>query len=132
MSDLKHFGILGMHWGKRKSPEQVIQERQKSWEKKVPSHFLKAYNAAAGRMNNGEISRINNKPEYKDKNFNLPENKELNKKYVAEHEAAFHKALVEEMNKAAGPSPSGKHTIDVVQTSNGYDFYVKNEEKSND
>lgn len=122
---LTHVGVLGMHWGQRKTPEQVLQGKQKKWESQVSGHFLKAYNRASDRMNNGEIARINNKAIYKDKNFTDPKHADLYKKYIAEYEGAFQKALNEEMNRAAGPSPMPNKTIEAVPTRNGYDFYVK-------
>lgn len=125
MNEIKHVGILGMRWGHKKSPQEVLKERDQKWSKKVPSHFLKAYNNAADRQNNGQIKEFNNRPEYKDKNFKDPKNKELFKKYVADYEAMFLKTLNEEMNKVAGPSPSGTKVVEVVPTANGYDFYIK-------
>lgn len=66
----KHIGILGMHWGRRKSPERItadnakkLKKAQDEWDKKRrnTSNYIKAYNKAADYANNVLIPKINKK-----------------------------------------------------------------------
>lgn len=70
---------------------------------------MQVHNAAADRMNNVHISRINNKPEYKNADFT--HDSPLRQQYYKEYSDTF----TNEMNKASdriiGPSPSGKYRV---------------------
>ena len=108
---LEHFGVLGMRWGHRKSPEDQMREKDHAWEKNAVSTktYFKVYNAAADRMNSGEIYKINNKPQYKNKN--LFEDKVLLKRYEADYNKVFNKVLAEECGRFIGTNPSGTRKI---------------------
>jgi 2'-5' RNA ligase len=115
ISELFHSGVKGMKWGVRKDKghegERVktkkLDKLDQQWEKEMGrTAFIKLHNAAAKKMNDGGIDRINNKPEYKDVDFNDPKNSALYDKYLNEHETAFQKAMVE-AGPSLGMNPSG-------------------------
>jgi len=63
MNDLKHFGVLGMRWGRRKSPAQELADRQKKYDKNLKnvSKQVDAYNRAADYANAVIIPKVNAK-----------------------------------------------------------------------
>lgn len=146
---LIHWGVLGMKWGVRRTKRYssaitdrgikdaaakkarnenpnrlqkfVNKLREKRWERHAqsPELYVRSYNKAAARMNATEITRINNKKEYKNKNFNLPQNKKLYDKYKKEYENTFTKILEEEANRTLGPSPINNRTLNIDSTPDG-------------
>lgn len=121
-NELKHFGTLGMRWGVRRASNTSTGGRNaskadKKWEKQVGKTvtgkgFTKIYNATADRMNAREISRINNKPQYKGKN--IWKDKALEKKYLKEYSDTFSRVMTEEARKVVGSAnPSGTKKVTV-------------------
>lgn len=120
---LIHFGVSGMKWGVRRrgsatdGPKNFIERgREKSWTKKAMSidTYVKVHNKVSDELNATHISRINNKPEYKNKNFNDPKNAKLYAKYNKE----FTDISVSLSNKfykeVAGISPYSGNRVKVV------------------
>ena len=126
-NELKHFGVLGMHWGVRRGPTQKDEDR---WVKKAMSRetYVKVHNRISARLNSTEIPRINNKPQYKGVNFNLPENKKLYAKYNKEFSDTVLKIANEEMNAVMGPSPLGRKIV-ISDGGNGTTVYSMEEIK---
>lgn len=120
-NELEHVGILGMRWGVRRgdntSGGRSANKVDKKWEKQVGKTvsgkgFTKIYNATADRMNAREISRINNKPQYKGKN--IWKDKALEKKYLKEYTDTFSRVMTEEARKVVGSTnPSGTKKVTV-------------------
>jgi len=111
---LKHYGVKGMKWGVRNdkghegesAKTKKIAKLDKKFERNSStlSTMLKIHNAAAAQTNKNDVDRINNKPEYKDADFNKPS--KLRDKYYKEHEDAF----IANLDKAAadyGTNASG-------------------------
>lgn len=95
------------------SPKQLAKADAK-WEKKATgqSAYITSHNAAAKRMNNTEIPRINNKPEYKNKDFS--KDSPLRRKYYKEYSDVFNRILLEEHRRIFGLNPSGSKRMDIV------------------
>lgn len=127
VADLFHSGVKGMKWGVRKDEghvgEQVktkkLDKLDKQWEKDNTGQraWMKHYNAAAGKMNDGEIDRINNEPRWKkaadDGILNDLSNPET-QAYFKAHEDAFHNAMVESWAKT-GSNPSGTKRFEIKE-----------------
>lgn len=61
MSELYHYGILGMKWGVRRTPEQLARARKKTSTEKVHEDYKKAHDAKSIKeMSDTELrSRLN-------------------------------------------------------------------------
>lgn len=115
---LEHFGVKGMKWGVRRSEQRAGKADQK-WTKKSssPKSLQRVHGSATRRMNRDEIGRLNNKPEYKDKDFST--DSPLRRKYYKEYEKTFMRVMNEESDKVLGRSPDGKHRVAVESSDNG-------------
>jgi hypothetical protein len=118
MDEIQHHGIKGMHWGiRRENPsggsgssakaDKKVAKAQQKWEKKAasPRTLFEIHNAAAHVMNSSEIDRINNKPEYKNKDFS--KDSPLRRKYYQEYEDTFMKVMNKMADLDVGVSPDG-------------------------
>ena len=92
--DILHFGVLGMHWGHRKSyaelstrkQKKVLKEYKKEANKAINEinekqghRNVKAYNQMADEMNNGGIDKFNKTHSSKSKDYTDAYNKLTNK-----------------------------------------------------
>lgn len=108
--EVRHFGVRGMKWGVRKAessgggssnneknsaPSRKVQKADKKFEKRAGSRnvHINVYNGAARHVNKYDVDRINNKPKYKNVDFNDPKNYKLEAQYHKEFEDAFNNAL---------------------------------------
>lgn len=123
---LAHYGVKGMKWGVRKSPEKAaakaekkLAKADKKWEKKVktPKTFFALHNAAAAHLNK-ELPGINAR-------FDAKYGKEINdgvlfdpgnpitKEYARAVNDSF-KTGLEKAAKDMGTNPSGTRKVRVV------------------
>lgn len=122
---LAHHGVKGMKWGVRRDPghegevvkTKALAKLDKKWEKENTgvSGYLKLYNGAAEKMNNGGIDEINNRPEFKEaseKGIFNDINHPTTKKYYAAHEKAFADAMID-VGAKIGTNPSGSQRFEV-------------------
>ncbi len=121
---LAHHGIKGMRWGVRRaasskalSPRQV-KRLDKRFDRNAHTFntALKLHNRAAELTNKNDIDRINNKPQYKDKDFTR--DSPLRQKYYAEHQKAF----IDNLQKAAdemGTNASGTKKYTILEKPDG-------------
>lgn len=117
---LSHFGVKGMKWGVRKDTGSAGSTRaDQKWGKKAAkfSTFSKVYNSASKRMNDVEISRINNKPQYKNADFS--KDSPLRKKYYKEFNDTMERIVNEESLKIVGKNPSGTKKLTYHAAENG-------------
>ena len=134
---LSHYGVKGMKWGVRNDRghegERVktkkLDKLDKQWDQnEARNAFWQSHNAAADKMNNGEIDRINNKPEHKKAmdagKFEDWENPtpEL-KAYMEDMDNTFNRHLVEAM-LARGSNPSGSKRYELTTDPDG-EVYVE-------
>lgn len=107
---IEHFGIKGMKWGVRRA--------DKKFEKKANSNklYYDVYDGGVKAYNSLDLDRINNKPQYKDKDFSQPS--ALRTRYYREHNAAFQKRL-NDTAIAKGTNKSGTRRYNVVMEENG-------------
>lgn len=131
---IEHFGVKGMKWGVRRTDAQLAKGKTPKsekltkvkdargdqltkgdvkWNRSTMStkKGIQAYNKSAKEMNDTHIARINNKPEYKDKNFNDPKNSKLRDKYYKEYTDTFEKSFNKNLTEAFGESPTGKFVV---------------------
>lgn len=133
---IEHFGVKGMKWGVRKVKagagrvgKAVESRANKSFEKKAGSveTYVRVQNRAAQKSNEIDIPRINNKPEYRNANFNeLGSNHKLTKQYEKEMFDSFDKRLQESLNRE-GTNVSGTRRYELEGSShpNGPGWTVK-------
>jgi hypothetical protein len=125
-NELEHVGVLGMHWGRRKSPQQIadhnaklLTKKQNNWDKKAanPKNKIKAYNLAADYANNVLIPTINKKyGKYDWSNIKYDPSNPYNatgdpklvksyKKYMNEYQSSFMKIYDKKMSELIGERP---------------------------
>ena len=122
MSELKHYGVLGMRWGRRKGTSNISKvasdRRKEKMEKKEEKQvdkvttkrnaglYINSYNAAVVKLNSGEIDKFNAKWESKFK--------DSPKWSESKHYGAYIKAYADlqatEMDKALRANPKSKFT----------------------
>lgn len=99
---LQHYGVLGMHWGKRKSYEELSKGQKAKISKKYKNHAvdlqkdmlktnnrrkIDAYNEAADDMNNGGIDKFNKTHKPSDKNYDDSYDKLFDDLYSKKYDA---------------------------------------------
>lgn len=132
---LAHYGVKGMKWGVRRdaghegerAKTKKIDKLDRKFNKDATSLGLtiKVHNAAAERSNRYDVDRINNKPEYKNADFNKPS--PLRDKYMREHQDAYEANL----HKAAqdlGTNASGTRKYKIVVADDGQSWDITTEE----
>lgn len=130
---LAHFGVKGMHWGVRKNPQRAAAKAEKKWVKKNTSSdaLVAVYNATAQRMNDTEVPRINNKPQYRNQDFT--HDSPLRDKYYDEYNKTFEKIMNEESPKILGSSPGGQKVSFTTDPETGeISFHVNSLKHSDD
>lgn len=75
MAELYHYGILGMKWGIRRTPEQLARARKKSSNKNIHEDYKKAHdNKSVKEMSDAElrarVNRLNMEQQYSKMNPN--------------------------------------------------------------
>lgn len=127
---LAHHGVKGMHWGTRKSavrndnghqgqsarPRKVAKLDKKFENQKGANVFINIHNRAAELTNKNDVERINNKPQYKGKDFT--NDSPLRRQYYNEHQQAF----LNNVRKAAaeqGTNASGTRRIGIIHDKQG-------------
>ncbi len=102
-----------MKWGQRKAeasgggPQKLNRAEKKHAKKAFSTRgYIAVHNAAAKRMNDVEIPRINNKPQYKNADFT--KDSPLRRRYYKEYETTLNKVTVEQYNKQFGTAPTGR------------------------
>jgi len=119
--ELMHWGVKGMRWGYRKSPAAIaakeakrVEKEDYKWGKTLGARktHIKAFNAAAEKMNTGEIERINAK--YKGKNVDDP-NSPIGKQYYKDFSDTFAKHYSNSLRSQLGgdhaPSKQFKYEV---------------------
>lgn len=117
---LSHYGKKGMKWGVRKDRGHEGERARTKKIAKLDANFernatnvhtwVRVHNFAADKANKFDIDRINNKPEYKGKDFSKPS--ALRTKYYKEHHDAYLKR-VEEGAADIGLNASGTRKLKV-------------------
>lgn len=117
-----HHGVKGMKWGVRKDrghEGEAVKTRHlakldKKWQKNIYSTrgAIAIHNHIAERMNNGELDKLNNKPEYlkaeKLIDFDTGEPVgAVGKRYLDDYNKLVTKLAVEAAQEVHGTSPSG-------------------------
>ena len=121
-AELFHYGKKGMKWGVRNDKghegEQVktkqLAKLDKKWEKENTGvkGWVKAQNAMADRLNNGEIDKFNSDPRWADVNLN--KDTDLERTYMSEYSNLCDKIFVEETLKL-GSNPSGSRKFELIE-----------------
>lgn len=136
---IEHHGVKGMKWGVRKDAGHEGERTKTSKIAKLDTKFekqatnptfqiMKIHNRAADLTNKNDVERINNKSEYKNKDFS--KDSPLRQKYYAEHQRAY----LNNVQKAAdelGTNASGTKKYNIVEGLNG-DWNVSTVDVSHD
>lgn len=133
---LEHFGKKGMKWGVRndrghegqKAKTKKIAKLDKTFDRNTSSSITaaKIHNAAVESANK-EVVRINNKPQYKGKDFS--KESPLRKQYYNEHKQAYINAL-EESAKSFGTNASGTKRYTIFERPDGLGWDVSTKDVS--
>lgn len=110
---LEHYGVKGMKWGVRRTPEQLgrkpltgrkLARAQRKYDKKVNSRkaFVQAYNAMADRLNSGLIEKFNKEM---NKKFGPDKANINNPAYVKAYDELKGRIYTEEIIKIYGNRP---------------------------
>ena len=106
-NELRHYGVKGMKWGRRravKKQTKALQKSQKKYDEDVKTNWYKAYNKAAERSNAFLIPALNKK--YKGVNFNDPKNSSIRDKYEKEYADKFNTMYKQELKTLFGDRPA--------------------------
>lgn len=123
---IEHHGVKGQKWGIRndrghqgeRAKTKKIAKLDKKFETNtnLVNAWVAVHNHAADLTNKNDVHRINNKPQYKDKDFSR--DTPLRRKYYKEHQDAYLRN-VEAAVKELGTNASGTKQYSIIETSNG-------------
>lgn len=123
---LAHYGVKGMKWGVRRdkghegerAKTKKIEKLDKKFERDAQSlnTMIKIHNSAADRTNKNDVERINNKPQYKGKDFSR--DSPLRRKYYKEHQDAFLDNVVKAAEEL-GTNASGTKRYGILEGADG-------------
>lgn len=123
---LAHHGVKGQKWGVRRdrghegqrAKTRKIARLDKKFARNAGTlaTYIKIHNMAAEKANKLDIERINNKPKYKNADFNKPS--KLRDEYYKEHMNAFNKRL-DEAAESFGTNASGTQKLAIRLENDG-------------
>lgn len=118
---LEHYGVKGQKWGVRRdrghegqqAKTKTIRKADEKFERTAisPKNYFSAYNAMADKMNNGEIDRINNLPQFKDRRM-TDMNDPVTREYHAEYSRTTTKILNDYAASKIGTNASGTRKVE--------------------
>lgn len=128
---LEHYGTKGMKWGVRndnghegeKAKTKQIAKLDKKFEKNMDKYkTVAALHNRAAELANSRVDAINNKPQYKGKDFTR--DSPLRQKYYKEHQQSFLDGVTQAA-KEMGTNASGTKEYSIIETGNGgWDIYL--------
>ena len=136
---LEHHGVKGMKWGVRndkghegeKAKTKQIAKLDKKFEKNMNKYqTVAALHNRAAELANARVDAINNKPQYKGKDFTR--DSPLRQKYYKEHQQSFLDGVTQAA-KEMGTNASGTKEYTIIETGNGgWDIYLTDVKHADD
>lgn len=136
---LEHSGVKGMKWGVRNdkghegesAKTKKIAKLDKKFEKNMDKYkTVAALHNRAADLANTRMDAINNKPQYKGKDFTR--DSPLRQKYYKEHQQSFLDGVTQAA-KEMGTNASGTKEYSIIETGNGgWDIYLTDVKHADD